>query len=420
MTRIHRVASVALCFFVLAFGLASPARADYKDLQVQVALPAAAELGAYTGATRFVVGEVTDLNVSETPSHVGMGPQSIYEIVTDQPRADVVRNAITEAFNRTGLIAPTPSEATYTVDVTLRRYMSQTHLTFSRFRLRSEVFLEFNFKRNGVSEGRVLACGNAQEYAQIATQAKYTEVYQTAFNDAVFKLLNSKTLARVAGEGWKPVAAPTSSGRNNAVRISKDEFYGPTDTIQGHANQAAQAMQAGSPASPLSLPDFQLDEVTGKVTSPVAYLGYARALVPELVRQHLDAFFPGAITEIQRASPSVSTQGLVVEGKIEDFRVGNFYARSLIGFGAGKDKLQGTINFKDAASGNTLYSFNVLSSNWGAGWQTKKGSIRDMTEQLARDIAYFLVKTKVPNYQPPADLEVMFDATPYPMPQRKS
>ena len=108
-----------------------------------------------------------------------------------------------------------------------------------------------------------------------------------------------------------------------------------------------------------------------------------------------------------------------MEGRLDDFRVGNFYARQWIGFGAGKDKLQGKVNFKDA-NGNTLATVDVLSSNWGAGWQTKQGSVRDMADQFARDLAYFIVRTRVPDYRPPADLEVLFDDTPYPVPQRKS
>ena len=400
--------------------MAIPAHAERKDLEVAVNLPAAGELGTNAGSIRFALGDVTDATFSESPSHVGMGPQTIYEIVTVGTRAEAARNGVTEALKRVGLLAASPAEATYTMDVTIRRNHEQIHSTFSRFRLRSEIFLEFLFKKNGVGEGRVLACGNAQEYAQVATQAKFTEVYQVAFNDAIYKLLNSKTLARLAGEGWKPVPVPSESGNNHAIRIAKDEFYGPTDTIQADAATAAPAMTAAAPFNSVSLPDFELGQVSGKTDTPVSDLAFARALVPELVREHLNAFFPGAIATIERQAGGTSRQGVSVAGKLDDFRVGNFLLRAIIGFGAGKDKLEGTVSFKDAATGDTLYSFSVLSSNWGSGWQTKRGNIRDMADQLARDIAYFLVKTTAPNYAPPADLEILFDESAYPVKQRKS
>ena len=420
MTWNNRVTPIALFLFLLAIGTALPAYAERRDLEVGLKIPSANELGAYTGAAGFSIGEVTDATFSESPSHVGVGPQAIYEIVTVGTRAEAIRKGVTEAFGQAGLLKTTPAPSMYTVDITLRRVHEQTHMTFSRFRLRSEIFLEFTLKKNGISEGRVLASGNAQTYAQVATKAKYTEVFQLAFNDAIYKLFNSKTLARIAGEGWKPVPAPAESGKYDATRIRKDEFYGPTDSIQEEASKASKAVQAAGSFSAVSLPDFELTAVTGKTNSAVADVAFARALVPALVQEHLNAFFPGAFTTIERPVAGAAKQGLLVGGKLDDFQVGNYYLRSLVGFGAGKDKLEGEIFFRDAATGNTLYSFKAVSSNWGAGWQTKRGTIRDMADQLARDIAYFLVQTAAPNYQPPQDLEILFDDTRYPMKQRKS
>lgn len=91
--------------------------------------------------------------------------------------------------------------------------------------------------------------------------------------------------------------------------------------------------------------------------------------------------------------------------------------RIWVGFGAGKDKLEGQISISDA-TGHALAAFPVLLSNWGAGWQFKQGQIRDMIDQLARDVAYFLVRTARPGYKPPEDLEILFDDTPYPVPQK--
>ena len=419
MSRPFAVAT-ALLSFALLLGYGAPAQAERKDHVVQLSVPSAAQLGSYSGSARFALGEVTDATFAESDSHVGMGPQAIYEIVSEGSRAEATRKGVALALQQAGLLAATPGEATHTVDVTIRRYREQTHMTIGRFRLRAEIFLEFDFRKDGVSQGRLLASGNAQQYAQIAAKAKYAEVYQAAFNDAIHKAFNSKTLARIAGEGWTPVPGPAEWVRHKAVRIMKDEFYGPTDTIQAQAAQAAQTLSADGVVDALWLPDFQLDAVTGKSNTPVSDLAFARALVPALVREHLDAFFPGAFPAVQRQAPATPASGLTVEGQLDNFRVGNWYAKSIIGFGAGKDKIEGDVVFKDAATGATLFQYRALSSNWGAGWQAKQGSIRDMADQLARDIAYFLVKTRVPDYQPPVDLEVLFDDSSYPAKQRKS
>lgn len=420
MTWNNRVIPFTFFLFLLALLTALPAHAERRALEISLKVPPANELGVYTGATGFSIGEVSDATFSESPSHVGMGPEAIYEIVTAGTRAETVRKGVTEAFGKAGLLKTSPTPPIYTVDITLRRVHQQTHMTFARFRLRSEIFLEFTFKKNGISEGRVLASGNAQTYAQVATKAKYTEVFQLAFNDAIYKLYNSKTLARIAGDGWKPMLGPTERSNYNVTRIRKDEFYGPTDTILAEASKAAKSVQAAGAFNAVALPDFELEAVTGSTKSAVADVAFARALIPALVQEHLNAFFPGAFSSIERPIAGASKQGLLVSGKLDDFQVGNFYLRSIIGLGAGKEKLEGQISFKEATTGTTLHSFKVLSSNWGAGWQTKRGSIRDMADQLARDIAYFLVQTAAPNYQPPQDLEILFDDTRYPMEQSKS
>lgn len=416
-----RVAAVALSLVLLTLFLAPPAGAGRgESLQVPLDLPAGNALGAYTGTVRIAVGEVKDETFSENPSHVGMGPQAIYEIVTEGTRAEYVRKGISEALGQVGLLAASPADAVYTLDVTILRDHLQTHQTFGRFRLRTELFLDFAFKRNGVREGWVLACGNSQTYAQLASKAKFVETYQLAFNDAVHKLFNSGTLARIAGEGWKPAPAPASAGEHNTTRIAKDEFYGPTDFIQAEAAKAAKAIQGAGPADRVWLPDFLLEEVGGKEKDAISDPAFARAFVPALVREHLNAFYPGAFAAIERGSEPSAKQGIAVNGTLDDFRIGSFAMRVWVGFGAGKDKLAGEVAFKDAATGSTLHTTDVSSSNWGAGWQTKQGTLRDMADQLARDLAYFLVRTAEPGYKPPEGLEILFDDTAYPMKQRKS
>jgi hypothetical protein len=389
------------------------------DLVVAPALPPGSALGSYTGTERIALGEVRDETFSQSAAHIGMGPQAAYEIMVEGSRAEFVKKGVIEALRSTGLLAGDPATTAHILDVTILRNRFHVHQTFGRFRLRTEVFLMLAFRKEDIAEGRVLACGNAETYAQFASKKKASETYQAGFNDAVHKLLNSKTLVRVLGGGWNPTPAPSTSGEYDTTRIHKDEFYGPTDVIQAEVEKASTPVQTAGPFERVVLPDFTVQEVVGKKKDELQNLQLARAFVPEKTREHLNAFFPGAFKSIERNGAAGAASSLVVDGKLDKFRIGSLTARIMVGFGAGKDKIEGQISIHDG-SGRILNDISVLSSNWGAGWQMKQGQIRDMADQLARDLAYFLVRTAAPGYKPPEDLEVLFDDTPYPMKPRKS
>ncbi len=418
MTRKIRAAWAIVVLTVFALAFTNPASAKRKDLIVPLKLPPAAALGVYEGDIRIAVGNVTDGTFCESPTHLGMGPQALYTILADAPRADAIRQGVTDALQLTGLLADSPSSATHTLEVTILRDHYQTHASGGRWRLRSEVFLEFSLERDGEREGWVLAAGTSETYAQVATKKKISQTYQIGFNDAMYKFFNSQTLGRILGEEWKPAAAPSESGKYDTTRIHKDEFYGPTPIARGQVRGATVAMEGKGPYNTVFLPDFTVKELEGKKDEDIDP-EFANAYVPELVQEHLNAFFPGAFAEMQRAEGGPDKPGIALKGDMDEFRIGSFNKRIWLGFGAGKDKLEGHISFMDSSTGTEIYHFEVLNSNWGAGWQAKRGHIRDMADQLARDIAYILVKSTMPDYQPPADLEVLFDETPYPMKQRK-
>jgi hypothetical protein len=383
-----------------------------EPLEIPLALPQAAALGNQGGATRISLGEVTDECFAESSAYLGMGPQSVYTITLTTPREVAAREAVLHVLRETGMLAATPADAAYVVDVAVLRNHFATHTTAGRFRLRSEVFLEFAFRQGETVVGKVLACGNSETHAQVATKKKITATYQAGLNDALYKLLHSKTFVRLAGDGWRPGTPDDASDEYTITHIHKDEFYGPTDFIRKEVEKASKAFEARG-ARRLVLADFAMKDpkfAKQKKADPE----FAVQLMPELVREHLNAFYPGAFETIERGEKGDETEGILVTGDLLRFKIGSFNKRALIGFGAGKDKLELAAIFKDASRDEDLYKLDILTSSWGEMWQFKRGQIKDMADQAARDIAYFLVKTLAPDYQTPADLEVPFDEEPDP------
>jgi hypothetical protein len=405
-----RAALVLLCLIVTV-----PMAQAYDDLVVTPSILPPGDLGAYTGAERIVLGEFVDEIFAQNPARVGMGPQAEYAVDLAVSRVDYAKQSLAESFRRAGLLAGTPDSSAHVMDVRILRDRLHTHQTGGRFRLRTEVFLQVTFRKGDTMEGRVLACGNAETHAQVASKEKITQTFQIGFNDAVHKILNSRTLARLLGDGWSPAPAPDKWGDYDTTHIHRDEFYGPTDGIQSEIEKAMTSIGGAGPFTRLALPDFQIEDVAGKKDDEMHDMTAARAVIPEKIREHLNAFFPGAFESIERGRPGPGS--IVVDGRLDKFRVGSFTTRVLVGYGAGKDKLEGQISINDAA-GHALAGFPILTSNWGAVQQIKQGQIRDMIDQLARDLAYFLVKTCRPGYKPPEDLEILFDGTPYPVPQK--
>jgi len=391
--------------------LATPAQAA-SDLELELRDLSAAQLGRNEGATRIALGEVVDDGFSESPNFLGMGPQATYAVLTAQTRQESVERAISHLLQETSLLAASPSEATYVLDVRIVRLRFFIHQTFGRFRLRSEVFIEFSFRKGDEVVGRVLACGNSQNQAQVASKKKVEATYQFGFDDALYKLLRSDTFLRLVGDGWKAGSGSAVGGEYNIDRISRDRFYGPSDLIRTEIGKARKVLKPG--VSHIVLQDFDLKDdkyESGKDADP----DFARTYLPELVREHLHAFFPGAFDVVEKRKEWEDKEGAaVLTGDLLRFKVGSYLKRALIGFGAGKDKLEATVVIKNGADGKDLFKMSFADSNWGAGWQIKRGQIRDMADQLARDLAYFLVKSLVGDYSYPADLEVCFDGAPYP------
>lgn len=400
------VAALAATLFLLG---SSTAYGKRKDLEITLVRPEARYFGSYSGTARIALGEVHDEGFAEAPNFLGVGPQAMYAVTLQGTRAEVIGTTVSRLLEATGLAAA-PDSADYVMDMVIRRNRFFITQTAVKFRLRSEVFLEFTFRQGDSVAGRVLACGNSQRKTQIASQTKVEATYQVGLNDALSKLLNSETFQGLVGEGWR--SSTERWGNPEITQIDRNKFYGPSDTAQAQIRRLRAVLQEVD-ATRLVLQDFALKDETYKQKQD-SDPELASSYVPELVREHLQSFFPGAFETVVRRSEWQTGQGIVVAGDLLRFKIGSYMKRSMIGFGAGKDKLEAEIFFKDGASGDELFKLDLLSSNWGADFQIKKGQIRDIADQAARDISYLLVQALVPEYSYPEDLEVAFDDLPYP------
>ena len=168
---------------------------------------------------------------------------------------------------------------------------------------------------------------------------------------------------------------------------------------------------------------------------------FACAGLPRLIREHLDAFYPHAFSSIEHRHEWQRAEALVVTGEIRRFNMGSTNSR-----------LKATVQFKDGRSGDVLYSLPVNMGgglNWATGLMMglsagaagaasghsptsvpgsmafNQGAIqaaqsmgsaavapamRDMNDDVARVTAYLLVQALRPDYQPPPEIEIAFDA----------
>lgn len=404
---------MALCIFTwatLALGLSALAAEDYV---LTPALPSAQALGTYSGNLRVELGEVNDAVWASTAKSLGEGPNGSYAIYLSTTRQDSVRGLFQDLLQKTGLGSGS-SDDVLKLDVTVRRDRYFIDQSFGRFRIRTEVFLECTFRKGSDVVGRILVCGNAQTHAQYASKKKAEAVYTAAFQDAVFKLLRSKTFLALAGNGWKAGTGEPPESRYDITPIEREKYYGPSDFARGQLKpfQAALAKYQGIP---IVLQDLEMkdDKYTDRKESRP---DYAAACIPELIQEHINAFYPGAFAAVTRRKTFSAGENLVLAGDLVRFKQGNLALRIWVGMGAGKDKLEANVTIQDGRDQKVLYTYAILESNWGAGWQCIRGQLGDMLDQVGRDLSFLLVSTLAPNYAPPKDLEICFDDMPYPPP----
>jgi hypothetical protein len=414
-------------------------------------LPDPAVLGEYTGAVRIVLRDVEDRSFAENSHSVGVIPAQDgrpVPIDPDNERVVSVRMAVEHFLRASGLLATSRKETALRADVIIRRYrVSRVNEEHRGMRLRTELFLEFVFEKDGSAGGRVLACGNAETRYTGSNMYKALEragaTHQAAFEDALLKLGQSETFRRLIGQGWRPGAARAAQVKFEVTPIDRSYAYGPSPEAAEVAAKLRAAL-GDREVGRLTLRDFDLhypgylkyrdelaedpDDIDEELEADAAL---ARRWISDLLLEHLQAFYPGAFVEMTRRDDVRDGKGLTVAGDIHLFD-----KRGI------KNKLKLEIYLIDDATGVPLHTLHVYwivgSANlpWSplvglieAGADRKKlakaagetgehetfwvggylgPGFREMTDGLACDLAALLVDGLRPGYQRPGDIEVMF------------
>lgn len=439
---------VTLCALGLLFGSVGGAQAGTKEkkkwshLWVPIERPEAQTLGNYGGTTRIALGQVTDETFSESPGFLG-NTVNLIPVAHAEPRIDEFKAAVDHLLAQTGLQAEAAAEADYLLDVVVRRdHVSYREPPKGKARLRSEVFLEFRFRADGDTVGTVLACGNAEAVSgrsgSLSAVKGYKKrtitTYQTAFDDALYKLVSSNTFLALVGEGWRPGVRPPADPEFPTARIDPGLLYGPTEEAFSDLPKLREVL-ADRGFERLILQDFEISDskyLEKKYADPETIV---RA-IPELIREHLQAFHRDAPIVVERRSNWSDGDGLVVSGEL--LRVDS---------GGKKHQLQADVFLTDAATREQLYTVRVYwmrtmgtagmglipaaikvgreqnklgtsaandatrESSW-TGY--REAAIQQLEDDLAGNLAFLLVESLVPDAPPPDRLEVQFDGLDYP------
>lgn len=426
----------AACVLLL-FGQSTDANAGRLTFEVPLELPEPGTLGAYRGDVRFALGDVRDEVFAESPEFLGTFEtthKGLHVVVGEMSREETVTTAVTQILGGIGLLATSPGDASHTLDVHIRR--ERLWYLYSRpRRLRGEVFLEFVITAERSGPRRVLACGNAEALTG-SPKDKVAQVYQSAFQDAFKKFLASEAFSLIVGTGWRP--GQSDDDPSGIDHIDRKVFYGPSDYVVGEVLPLATPALPQGPIPRLILQDFNLMDANLSKKKARFSADLARRSIPELVREHLEAFYPGAIPEIERRSSWADREGLVMTGEIIRYDSSG-----------DKHRLMVYILFQDGETGELLFSLRVhwertnvraaglldaavkaikysadekkmlasrIEGASTASWtgQFASGWMKDMVDYLAHSIAYLLTASVRPDYSYPEEVEVHFDSTPYP------
>jgi hypothetical protein len=227
-------------------------------------------------------------------------------------------------------------------------------------------------------------------------------------------------------------------GLNKLVK-KKDEtwacdFASPESEPQGDATTPRKAKKKEKKAAKEARVAHVGTSIEASLMAGVRPRKLACECLPALIQEHLEAYYPHAFDVIERRAEWQPAEALVVTGEIHRFNMGSANTR-----------LEADIHFKDGRSGETLYTLPVRMGgglNWATGlaalgaigaagasgaydptnpvntWRNAEvasqvagvaPAMRDMEDDVARAAAYLLVAGLLPDYEPPADLEIAFD-----------
>ncbi len=263
-----RLAAFACVSLTLAlFAPSDAAVAGYLKLFI-IDPPTAAALGSYQGIIRIELGEVLDDGFVETANTLGAldatnGGSFIIE--TEEPRVETVRGAIQDLLRETGLLAATPAVATHAVDVIIRRYLVSSVVAGPRdTRVRTELFLELQFRQGGSAAGRVLVCGNAETHFKGININKMVKkcaaTHKAAFDDVLHKIAASRTFQNLVGQGWEPGSGERwKHEKYELSRIDRTVCYGPSLVSATEVDVLRDVLDPVH-CGPLVLADFEIKD----------------------------------------------------------------------------------------------------------------------------------------------------------------
>ena len=398
---------------ILVFATQADAGLLSRTVEVSVVPLKSSAPEVYGGASSIALGRVVDDAYAETPDFLGMGVESAYRVVVHGGRVSSVTEGVVQVLQSAGVLALSSDAASHTVNVFIRR----NRFSVDGKLLRAEVFLEFVFLRDGSPVGRVLACGNAERKHPVVTTGKTLakSAYRSAFNNALNKLLQSTTLAEVLGPGWKPGAELGAEKDRKITRISRDQLYGPTEFTQDELVPRVAPLLRGLGSQKLVLLDLEVKD-SKYLKKRKADPQFASSLLPGLLRERLQAFYPGAFSTIERRRTwEPGEDSLVVSGEVLQFNPGRAKTGYVANLQFRDGKTDELLHTMQISEGSSAVPGIVALSLTGWGFVEITTGLRDMHDDIARELAYLLVKTLPEDYAYPEDLEVNFDDLPYPL-----
>ena len=402
----------ALVVWLAVCGAVAMPLAAGEDLVLALKEPPAERVGRYEGPLRIALGTVSDGTVAMRPGLVGVGPQARYLVLVEGSWPEILRAATERVLGHSGLLADHPDEASHGIDLVLRR----GHLSNPGSSVFAEVFIEFTLRHGSEVAGRILTRGVAKRKPLRVSRRTVELVFQEAFEDAFLGLLRSRTFTALVADGWRPAKGsahrPAGSASASEVLQSVARFQGPKE------KRVAEALAAHR-ASRVVLKEFSVEDPkyteTGDGSAPLGHY------LPGLVLEHLRAYHPGVLEAVLWEGEGPVEGDLVVSGQVLRFKKGNLWKKSMIGYGAGKDKLEVAVQLRDGGSDETLVELKRVKSDWGvSGLQQptqpgfsltlsgpQSGPVEEMADDLARDLAAFLARHLAPDPGRPPGVELV-------------
>jgi|GEM_PF-5594356 len=388
-----RSLSRVVLLFIVAPALFAGLR---DDLYIPSTFKGLTYYGAFEKHVPVAIGKVVDRRSVMDRRELGSGPNGVYDLFSQDPPETYIRAALEQSIKSLGL-APNEGEApALTVNAEVWRAHAWVRVG-ARARLRCELNVRFLLTNAaGESRGSVSVIGNSEIKGQIVTKARWEALFNEALYDTMEKFAASQTFTKALPAevvaSFKKSATPAPS-KYNADAIETAKFYGPTELV-GRLPKVDLASY-----DVVELREFKLTDKNFK-----GDVATAQRMVPGSVMDRLGGRYPSLFRGVSFGDAKIGdapsgSKRLIIEGDLPQVAAGNFMARQLIGFGAGRVQFAMNVRLIDGESGKPLTTLEMKSLNWGAIWQTDEGELEDMVDRMAADLAYYLIAQHDPGYK---------------------